>query len=508
MKFFKHPLFILILFFLLSRLINLTLLPVFSDEALYMEWGWREITIPGQAFHSLYDAKQPFLMWFFGLGQIIFPDPLFGSRLTSVFTGLLSLLGLWLISKKLFDQKVAILTSVLYIVIPNFIFYDRQALMESALTACSIWSLYFLIQLLQTSKFKYALYLGLVLGLGFFTKNTAVIFLISALAIIFGYSLREKKLFYSLSLSQIVILIVFFLVNLPLFFQPLYWQTLSSNSRWTFTLTELLRFPISQWFSNSVGNLELVIVHLTPPLFMLLLFGLWTLFKSKLVTHKLIVLWLLIPAVQYLLSLKFINFMAWRYQTPFLALAPLILALPLVRISNNFIKSLFILLPLSFSLILIFNPILFFQIQNRVTKHSYIEGYVTGSDTGYQVNNIVKFLKDQSRTSPIVVGIGVHSFNPESGIWDYFRKDPNVTVSYLDSRLFDPQVLNNIECLSSDKPFFFIAKLDDTVGLEKYFEKVTVITNPHNSDYSTVYTFKTNCSSPPILLNLSQPITH
>ena len=105
MKFFKHPLFILILFFLLSRLINLTLLPVFSDEALYMEWGWREITIPGQAFHSLYDAKQPFLMWFFGLGQIIFPDPLFGSRLTSVFTGLLSLLGLWLISKKLFDQK-------------------------------------------------------------------------------------------------------------------------------------------------------------------------------------------------------------------------------------------------------------------------------------------------------------------------------------------------------------------------------------------------------------------
>ncbi|OGI26954.1 MAG: hypothetical protein A2184_02100 [Candidatus Moranbacteria bacterium RIFOXYA1_FULL_44_7] len=133
---------------------------------------------------------------------------------------------------------------------------------------------------------------------------------------------------------------------------------------------------------------------------------------------------------------------------------------------------------------------------------------MTGSDTGYQVNNIVKFLKDQSRTSPIVVGIGVHSFNPESGIWDYFRKDPNVTVSYLDSRLFDPQVLNNIECLSSDKPFFFIAKLDDTVGLEKYFEKVTVITNPHNSDYSTVYTFKTNCSSPPILLNLSQPITH
>jgi 4-amino-4-deoxy-L-arabinose transferase-like glycosyltransferase len=506
-KFLKHPLFLIIVLFLLTRLVNLTLLPVFSDEALYIEWGWRELTIPGQAFHSLYDAKQPFLMWFFGLGQIIFPDPLFGSRLASVICGLISLLGLWQLSKKFFDPKIVILSTLVYCLVPNFVFYDRQALMESALVASVIWSVYFLLQLLHTQKLKYSLFLGLSLGLGFFTKNTAAVFLVTTLLIILFQSFKHKNLFYALSLSQISILLTFILVNISLFFQPMYWQTLSSNSRWTFTLLELLKFPISQWLSNTIGNLELIIVHFTPPLAILFFVGLYQALTGKHKHLKILAWWFLVSVFFFLVSLRFMNFMSWRYQTPFLAIAPILIAYPLSKL-HKYLQAIVFVFPALFSLILIFNPVGFFRLQNQLTRFSYIDGYVTAYDTGYQLNAIVDYLKARSRKSPILVGIGMHSFNPESGIWDYFRKDPNVTVSYLDSKLFDPGILDKIDCLTLDKPFYFVAKLNDTVGLEKFFTKVAVITNPYNPDYSTIYTFKTNCPGKTVFLNLTNSITH
>ncbi len=504
----KKPLFIVILIYLATRLINLTLLPVFSDEALYMEWGWRATHYPGQLFHSLLDAKQPFLMWFFGLGQSLFPDPLFGSRLVSVFTGFFSLVGLYQIGKKYFSHQIAVLSSILYLLIPNFLFYDRQALMESALVACCIWSVFFLLDLLQTSRMKSAILLGLCLGLGFFIKSSAAIFLVTSLIILVIEMFKNRFRLFSLSQISISILIVFLLVNASLFLQSQYWSTLHTNSRWTFTLSELLKFPLGQWIQNLVGNLELMFVHLTPPLFILMFVGLWLLHKSKFIYHKSLIYWFLISFSLYLLSLKFMNFMSFRYQTPLLALSPIIIAFALSKISNPILKSIFLLLPAVFSLLLLLSPITFFRLQNQLTRYSYIEGYVSGHDTGYQVNAIVHWLKNQHPDKPIFVGIGVHSFNPESGIWAYFRNNPLITITYMDQILFPPGSLTQIKCLASPIPTYFIAKLDDTVGLEKYLEKVTVITNPYNPDYSTVYTLKKDCQGFTATLDVSSPITH
>jgi hypothetical protein len=71
-QFRKHAFFVLVLIYFLSYLINLTLLPIFCDESIYLDWGWSNTHLPGALFNSLLDAKQPLLIWIFGIFEIFF----------------------------------------------------------------------------------------------------------------------------------------------------------------------------------------------------------------------------------------------------------------------------------------------------------------------------------------------------------------------------------------------------------------------------------------------------
>ena len=68
---YRHPyLLLLAVFYFSLRLYNLTILPIFNDESIYLNWGWQETHIAGMAYYSLFDAKPPFLMDNFGFGII------------------------------------------------------------------------------------------------------------------------------------------------------------------------------------------------------------------------------------------------------------------------------------------------------------------------------------------------------------------------------------------------------------------------------------------------------
>ena len=139
----KYQLLIITLVYFFFRLINLTKLPIFNDEAIYLDWAWRETNEPGMLFYSLYDGKQPLLMWLFGISMHIFSDPFFAGRFISVIFGFLTLLGIYKLGKKYFTQNIATASALLYIFIPLFSFYDRQALMEAAVGAVGVWTIWF-----------------------------------------------------------------------------------------------------------------------------------------------------------------------------------------------------------------------------------------------------------------------------------------------------------------------------------------------------------------------------
>src|SRR3989344_1207288 len=94
------------------RLYNLTILPIFGDEAIYIRWAQVMRAEPGLRFVPLSDGKQPLFMWVVIPFFKIIHDPLVAARVVSVFTGIGSLIGVFVLTKLLTKSlKISLLTS-------------------------------------------------------------------------------------------------------------------------------------------------------------------------------------------------------------------------------------------------------------------------------------------------------------------------------------------------------------------------------------------------------------
>ena len=157
---------VVLVLYAMTRLVHLTALPIFTDEAIYIRWSQIGMRDANWRFISLTDGKQPMFTWIMMLLLKVFEgnDPLFVGRLTSVVAGMATLVGLWLVSHELFrDKRIAWLTSVMYIIVPFSAWYDRIALYDSLVSTFSVWSLYASVLLVRYLRFDTALMLGMVL---------------------------------------------------------------------------------------------------------------------------------------------------------------------------------------------------------------------------------------------------------------------------------------------------------------------------------------------------------
>src|SRR3989344_1799397 len=168
---------VLTISYFISRLINLKIIPIFTDEAIYTYWAQVALHDPANRFISLEDGKQPLFIWIAAIFQKFISDPLIATRIVSVFAGFGSLVGIYLLSKVLFNAKVAKLSSFLYIVLPFTMLYDRMALFDSLLTMFGIWSIFFSIRLAKSAHLDTAILAGFSIGFAMITKSSGVFFL-------------------------------------------------------------------------------------------------------------------------------------------------------------------------------------------------------------------------------------------------------------------------------------------------------------------------------------------
>jgi 4-amino-4-deoxy-L-arabinose transferase-like glycosyltransferase len=459
---------------LLTRIINLTKLPIFNDEAIYLDWGWKSLHTSAGLFYSLYDAKPPFLIWIFGIFESIINSPLFMGRFVSVLAGLLTLIGIYKIAKSLEDPKAALLSSALYIVIPLFTFFDRQALMESAITAAGVWSFYFLLQILETKKTKYSIYLGLALGIGIFIKLQALVFLVSIIFI-----LVYKKRFKPAILSFITNLVVLS----PLLFQKAFWASFGSNNRFMLSIPEILGFPFSLWIKNFLTTLSVSFFQLTPLVFILAIFGICLFFRKNKSTIS----------IFFLLNIMLIIFLGrslgTRYVTSFLALTTVFASQAILNFKKLFpvlAGSMAIIPPTIMTALLIFSPLVYFNVLNKMTTFSQKSEYVIDWTSGYGMPETVKYLDDQSKDKQIVVGVRIDAGNPESAIFTYFNNSKNVMVTYLDPRIINPELLK-LSCLPSNVPVYFVARDGILNGLDKFFHEEIRFAKPEGEHYISIH---------------------
>ncbi len=199
-----------VVFYLATRLANLTLLPIFADEAIYIRWSQQMSRDGSLAFLPLYDGKTPLFMWLLVHSGLI--DPLWSGRFTSVVVGMLTMWAIKEITKIAGGGKLAQWTSVgLYLIIPATIFHDRMALIDGLFVSLIAIFIVSLLTTLKTNSWWWALASGMLWGLVLLTKLPGLFLIpvIVLLPFLWGF-ISAKKLTLSIWFKLATLLVVGF----------------------------------------------------------------------------------------------------------------------------------------------------------------------------------------------------------------------------------------------------------------------------------------------------------
>lgn len=260
--------------FLVTRLVNLTILPIFTDEAIYIRWSQIGGSDASWRFISLTDGKQPLFTWLVMISLRIFQDPLVAGRLVSVGAGFLTLIGLLVVSYEFFKSKrISIITGLLYIISPFSLMYDRLALYDSLSTAFAVWSFYLAVRLVRTVRLDIALILGLVLGFGMINKTSGFLslYLLPASLILFDW--KEKKRIHRLLRWGLYVGIAAFLSQLiyaVLRLSPYFHMISQKDSVFVYPVSQIF-YTWRFFLGNLNGVLDWFINYLTIPLVVLMI---------------------------------------------------------------------------------------------------------------------------------------------------------------------------------------------------------------------------------------------
>jgi len=449
---------VLLVFFLI-RFINLTILPVFADEAIYIRWSQVMRAEPTLRFLPLSDGKQPLFMWLTIPFLKIFSDPLLAGRYLSVLAGFGSLVGLVFLAWLLFKEKrISLMTGLFYTTIPFFVFFDRLALVDSLLAMFSIWLAVLSLLLINYQRWDLAMIAGMVLGGALLTKSPAIFFALFLPAALFSrpderrgkkrrtihsgnsalswagrtslfLSFKKKNNFLRiLSLWVIVWVFGFGIYNFLLRLGPGFQMIAIRNKDYLFSLKEILSHPLdplkphlgdlSSWFPNL----------LTWPIILLSLGGLLIVLKRKFRQTLFLLIWLLIPLLAQSVFAKvftprYILFTVW----PFLILAAFFLDWLWLRLKQKnwglIVLLLIILIPaLRYDWQLLNNP------EKAPLPRNLRNGHLEEWTAGQGLKESAEFFKEKAKSDKVLVGTEGFFGTLPDGLQIYLEGTPNIRV--------------------------------------------------------------------------------
>lgn len=156
-----------------TRLALVWRFPVFSDEAAYAGWAQRVHDSPADRFVSLANGKEPLLTWLGAVLISLHVGSVTALRLVSFAAGLVSLAMSLLLGRRLGGVWSAVAAGVTYTLLPLFVVHDVLGLMEPLVTSLALVTLYLVVRLADRPTLSLSLLLGLALGAGLLTKETA-----------------------------------------------------------------------------------------------------------------------------------------------------------------------------------------------------------------------------------------------------------------------------------------------------------------------------------------------
>jgi hypothetical protein len=128
-------------------------------------------------------------------------------RLTSVFFSTISLIFLYLITRKISGEKTAILASFLFAFLPFSIYYSRVVLPEPAMITAYLISFYFFLKFIEKQIPSNFILSSLFMATAILIKPYAIFFILPYLYISldkWGMELRKNKYFYIFIITSIL----------------------------------------------------------------------------------------------------------------------------------------------------------------------------------------------------------------------------------------------------------------------------------------------------------------
>lgn len=433
----REILFFLLLIFIyfLSRLINLTSLPVFADEAIYVRWSQVMRAESTLRFLPLSDGKQPLFMWLTIPFLKVFKDPLFAGRLVSVLAGFLTMLGLgslvyWL--KK--SAKLTLLIMFFYIITPYTLFFDRMALADSLLSAFAIWALLFAFLLGEFPRLDLAMILGMILAGGWLTKSPGLfLILLTPFVVFITYwqkqgKLKAKALF---KLGVLIGISIFFALagyNI-LRLGPNFHLIALRNKDYVWPISEILKHPLDPLLPHLKDIWRYYTIYLTYPLFLLGLSGL-----RRGLANKKLKLWFLIIAFWWLFPMLVQSAFAKVFTARYLLYGVPSFLLFIVFgweglgawLKKRKIPPVF--LWLLFFPALFFNYQLWTDVRKAPLPHDEHAGYLQEWTAGWGIKETADYLKTLSREKGIVVGTEGYFGTLPDGLQIYLEKEADISV--------------------------------------------------------------------------------
>lgn len=498
----------IVIIYFASRLTNLLALPIFSDEGIYIRWARVAANDPSWRFISLTDGKQPLQTW----GTIpfikMFPDELLmAGRLFSVATGLLALIGIGLLCGYLWGKRGALIGTILYIVTPFFLFYDRMALVDSGVNAAFIWILFLSLVLSRYRRLDIAMIFGVVAGIGLLAKSSVALFLaLSTFGILITMEhdhIKERILFSTTYLKRYflknrckiasyygLLMIVFFIgISLYLvqkFFSPFFHYIAEKNLTFIQSPKEWLEAP----FSLVANNVRYVTLYVAwesgwiPVVFAIA--GFFVLIRKRLFLALYLAIWTLVP---FLLIINFNKVIFPRYLIFFPTLLTIYTVAFITSIRDkkvllvSVVTSVLILSGLSY-------PILFNVVSISlppVDRGQYIEGQ-TAVWGAYDLMNIIR--DDVASSSKPAIVLAEGNFGLIADVLEVMKKPTDKINIEGYWPLDEKHITAKIPETNQNHVYIvFSHRRDFPVHWRKMMDEVAVFDKP-GDDPSAVYLYK------------------
>ncbi|MCJ7740894.1 hypothetical protein MUP32_06320 [Candidatus Microgenomates bacterium] len=287
-------------FLCLIRVVNVSRIPIFWDEAIYLSIadGFRKE--PARLLNSFSFYAYPVMVWIQTLLETILPfvSKLILGRVFLISTDFISAFLVFLISKKFYGKYIAAVSSLIYLALPLTVFHSRFVMLESITNMFVLLALYrAIIHALDTKNsgkvsLKWIVSEAFFISLSFFTKPLALVSFIAILILPLIILLNKKPvrfdkiktvffdLIFSFGLAGIIIAI---------FVLP-QWHEYASymTEKGSFTINSLIHFRVNlwkaAWWSGAyIGDTAI---------FLMGLFFIWALIK-RMWTVLFLYLWIL-----------------------------------------------------------------------------------------------------------------------------------------------------------------------------------------------------------------------